>query len=116
MTFDTSRLIFDYTHRGAKRFADPTAVHRGLVRAGEGEFDVVCRACNAGDDTHEDEVKRETAKEQLHAVVCSAFWLPTFDPATGEGTTEAETVALLGEFLDWLDGPPASSTDPTAAD
>ena len=113
MTFNTKRLIFTYDHRGSMRYADPSAIHRGLVRASGGTFDAICRACNAGEDTIEDEVKRETAKEQLHAIVCSAFDLPLFDPSTGEGTTEAETVSLLGEFLDWLEEAPAPSTEPT---
>ncbi len=114
MPFDTSRLIFTYDVGGARRFADPLAVRRRLLRASAGSFDDLQAACGAGGETPEAILAREEAREKVHAIICSAFAVTPFDPATSEGVTEAEATGLLDRFLDWLDGPPPPmQPDPT---
>lgn len=112
------RLIFTYEVRGDKKFADPLAVRRNLMRASLGTFDEIDRdsrdrpampdgmggVIDQGPEDPGAALQREDAREKLHAVVCAAFSLAPFDPATGLGTTEAESTAVLDAFLGWLEG------------
>jgi hypothetical protein len=95
------RHVFSYEFRGVKRFADPAAVRSVLIRASAGAFNELCVAAS------KDGTEAGDAREKLHAVLCSAFGLPPFDPATGEGTTEGESASLYDRFAAWLDRPKA---------
>lgn len=99
-TPDTARLVFAHTVRGVKRFADPLAVKRNLLRASQGQFEALERLASSAPTP----LEQEDAREKLHAITCAAFDLVPFDAATGEGVTETESVAVLDEFLSWLAG------------
>jgi hypothetical protein len=90
------RHVFTYEIAGVKRYADPSAVRRRLIVDSAGEFDALCLAASKGDAGAED------AKEKLHGILCAAFGLPAFDPATGEGTTEGDSAAMYDRFAAWL--------------
>ena len=109
MPFDTSRLVFAYTVGGRQRWADPAAVRHGLVRASLGGFDAICRDFEDKSPEPEAVLKRAEAGERLAACARSAFGLPPFDAASGEGATDAEALGLLDRFCAWLEGPPAAA-------
>jgi hypothetical protein len=122
MFTDEQRLIFSYEVRGVKRWADPLAVRRNLLRASAGEIYELCqKAARPADSEHgpdEDPgvaLDRAEAGGKLHAIACAAFGLPPFDPATGEGITEFETGELLSDFWGWLEGnaKPAGKPQPS---
>lgn len=110
------RLIFAYEVAGVKRFADPLAVRRALLRASLGEFDQIDRDSRdrppvpdgnggfvePGPEDAGTVLSREDAREKLHLVVCSAFGLPAFDPATGGGATEQQSAALLDDYMEFM--------------
>ena len=114
---DQERSIFSYAVRDDTRFADPLALRRNLLRASNGEFDQVARdsrdrpdrpdgmggIVDQGPEDFGQIMQRENAKEKLYGIICFAFGLTPFDPATGEGITEAETTAVLGRFLGFLE-------------
>lgn len=118
MFTDTERLIFPYEVRGQKRWADPLAISRNLIRASNGEFDQIDAESRdvpdgvggfaeqgpQGPEEFGKVLSRASAREKRHAFTCAAFGLPPFDPATGEGVTEVETAAVLDSFLVWLEG------------
>ena len=115
---ESERLIFEYAVAGVKRFADPLAVRRALLRASLGEFDQIDRESRdrppapdgaggwveQGPEDAGAVLAREDAREKLHRVVCAAFGLPPFDPDSGAGATEAESSALLDRFMDFMAG------------
>jgi hypothetical protein len=117
---EADRLIFAYTVRdksapGGQRkvFADPLAIRRRMIVAGGGYLNEVLREAGTPDpDASQGEqplepaaiLVREQARENRYKIVCEAFGLIPVDETSGEGITETEAMAILGEYLDWLSG------------
>jgi hypothetical protein len=93
------RLVFKYNVGGVARFADPLDIRRKLVRAGRGEIDRILEDA----ENSPDPMQAADAEEKRLAAVLDAFGLPPFDTATGQGTTEREALAILWEFLEYLE-------------
>jgi hypothetical protein len=98
---EQDRLVFKYQVRGADRFADPLEVRRRMVRGGKGEIDQILADCY--NEAPQFLMASLDAQEKRLAIARAAFDLPAFDPATGEGVTEAEVIFVLESFLEWLE-------------
>jgi hypothetical protein len=117
---DDDKQIYRYTlPDGTPRAADPLYVRRRLSRLLGGDGAAVVRDFNGDDDGMAEEAYR-----RLSAAVCEAFGLGRpFDPATGEGVTEAAWVGVWNDFQAWLvkkntntaDSPTASTSSPDSA-
>lgn len=94
------------------RYADPIAVKRMLHIATGGRLNKLIEDANRDahgpeafplDDESPERLAALQARGVLATATCHAFGLPLFDPTTGEGLTEEEALALLREYLLWLD-------------
>jgi hypothetical protein len=118
---ERQRLVYRY-HNGAKEvFADPLVLRRKMIQAGRGELNQILREAvepaaptEEGADSGDagggggvgvaDECVRLQAQERRAQIVYEAFGLVPFDPETGGGVTEIEAIAVLHDFLGWLEG------------
>lgn len=100
-------------------WTDPLVLRRALIRAAGGDLDTLLDAARepkvpvtpdgqpAAPLPVENPVAvlgRLDAQERLHRVICEAFRLPPFDPATGQGTTEDDSMRVLNGWYAWLAG------------
>lgn len=119
MFTDRERLVFCFDYRGEKRYADPLAVQRLLLRRTAGEFhrlrseaaeDVSAAPLPEGALPEMAAAHRAAAvmarldaEEGLLDAVRHAFGLPAFDHATGDGATDAEALATLYAWEEWME-------------
>jgi hypothetical protein len=105
------RAIYVWSDGRQDWHVDPLRAYRRLVRALAGEQDAVIERARS-----DDPLAATGAKERLADAAREAFGLEPFDPATGQGTLDAEAEALLYDFLGWLQSkkgsPPTSPTSP----
>jgi hypothetical protein len=97
-----NQRIFTYTRNGIALHADPVAVHRAFTRALGGDPEPTLKAACAEGDSPADRLRRLDAEEKLAAAARTAFDLPAFDPATGQGCMEDECLDVLWDWLAWL--------------
>ena len=90
---------FSFDDHGKTRYADPLAVHRRLLQASAGE-DFYQKI-----NSFESQAKglAYDAAEFLSGIAREAFKLKAFDDETGEGWTEASSIYLLYDFLEWTE-------------
>ena len=100
MYTEEERFIFRY-YAGAEagpRFADPLeALDRLVIATGAGLNDLI-EQWNG-----EAPAPEAQAKLELAAAAREVFGLEPFDPQTGQGTTHGHALAVLREFLEFLD-------------
>lgn len=108
MFSDDDRKIFEFSDGTKTIKADPLVIRRKLLVASAGEFwDLLAqghRPADAGKEALEIVMAREDAQEKVVLCVRAAFDLPPVDPGTGQGCTEAMCWAVLGRYLDLLEG------------
>jgi hypothetical protein len=96
---EAERRVFKYQDaEGRDAYADPLAVHYGLLEALKGELAEALQ-----DARSEDLRARVAAQRRLGAAVLEAFTMPPFDPRTGSGTTLGHCLDVLWDFLAFLD-------------
>ncbi len=101
---------------GGSRYYDPLAVGRRLIEATKNQLAEIVDRTQAADV-----VVQEVAFGRLADACIAAFQLPPFDPATGLGTLESESLAVYEQYAVWLNkkkvntGDSATGSPPTAA-
>lgn len=106
---DQDRLIYRY-HDGAKeRCADPLAVRRRLIQSAGGDLGKLADAAavkekSSPESDGGEEIARLDAEERLLGVIRYGFELPAFDPATGEGCTEAMLWKIWDDYWAFVEG------------
>lgn len=110
MFSDEEKAIFGYHDGQRERYADPLVLRRTLIRACDGDLDGLWRAA-AEPETREGatpdpgaELARQDAQERFNQAVRKAFELLPFDPATGQGCTEAMVLAVWEKWAGFLRG------------
>lgn len=109
---ENERLIYGPFDRGdgIHVFADPVRVKRRLTKLLDGQPGKVIRRSR---DETAPELALE-AEERVIAATARAFDLIPFDPETGGGVRDDQAIALLNDFLSWLDQKKTSAaTSPT---
>lgn len=87
-----------YNNGKADVYGDPLAIHRRLVHHLGGDPNQFLK-----DYRSEVEPVAFEATQRLLAATTSAFGLFPFDPMTGEGATEDDTLNVLFDLVDWLE-------------
>jgi len=96
---DERRIFGPYANgTGNMVFCDPLAAKRKLNIVAGGDLNGLIAMYNG-----EDQAARGMAIEQLAQAAVVAFSLMPFDPLTGQGVTEGESMSVLRHFLDWLE-------------
>src|SRR3954468_22629650 len=105
---ERDKAVFKYLNEGKEVFGDPLAIRRKLVIASGASgatIDAILKEAadppEGTQDTPEQCLKREDAREKRYKVVCAAFGLKEFQP-DGTGVTEAEAIAVLSAFVAFL--------------
>jgi hypothetical protein len=116
--------VYRYELHGQECFADPLACYRRVLEACQGdlgsELEAVRRPPPGTVEQAPELMNRLGAEERLAEASRKGFGLPAFDPATGEGATDAQALRVLYDFLGWLEkndeprGSPRTSPQPTA--
>lgn len=83
---------------GGQAWADPLLAHRHLVALLGGDLGRVIGELKGSDPG----LKYQSTSQTAWAV-CEVFGLPPFDAATGQGTTASAALALLADFLHWVE-------------
>jgi hypothetical protein len=132
MYTETDRKVFRYLltfpdGQTIPRYADPIAIRRNLLLATGGKLHKLLEDANKDIVQIDDSLREGSAEwqaavessrlpedspERLQALqargilaqaACMAFQLPPFDSMTGEGVLEEESIAILAEYLIWLE-------------
>ncbi len=115
---ESERAIFAYHNGKDKVFGDPLELER-RVRFLLGNVNALVEKINAVDLNQADGIQlREAlgAQEKLVNGVREAFSMPELDKKTGQGATEAMTLAVWSSFCEFLaqkkmiGGPPPTSS------
>ena len=108
MFSDEARNVFKYNDGTKDVYADPLDVRRRMMRATNGEMDLILEDYGRkvkdadGKFLPEEYMRKATAEESLATAVREAFRLPPFDPETGLGATDSRALEVFVEFDGWL--------------
>jgi hypothetical protein len=96
---EQDRLIYGpYSNGAASVHGDPLKIYRRLVHGLEGDPNTVLANIRSPE-----EAVRFEATEKMIAATVFAFDLAQFDVESGQGATESQVLALVKDFLGWIE-------------
>ncbi len=110
MFTEEDRKVFKYNDGAKDVFADPLDLRRKMVRATNGELDLILEEYamrptgEGGKATPTDYIRKATAEERLAAAARETFSLQPLNPATGEGVTDRMAIKVFIQLDEHLEG------------
>lgn len=97
-----NRNIFQYTLGGEKRFGDPIALHRALVRALlPHDLGETLEYGKAEDGKGQATPQALEYQSHLLDAARKVFEMKPIDPFTGDGFLDDEVWDVIGQFFEW---------------
>lgn len=93
-----NKRIFKYQVNGKDQYIDPYEAIRELWAGLDGEFNDILKNSQASDSR-----TACNSQRRLVPVVREVFSIPAIDRETGEGMNDKEAIAVLKQFIDFME-------------